>query len=240
MHWGCRAVFEACCHPYHNELSRGERGGRPRIFFTGENFDNDAQQGLLDVLAVPRTANSVDDRWALIVIGNSSDALETAVALRTFAAALRESLGNDAELLPQLIVPIAAKGSRLFERASALGCSDVLEIPPNDDDTLSILSAAGLLPGSVMGLDIVKMLEGAAAMTEHFRSAPADENLVLEWVGVGHLLAERRQLTNRALATSNQGLAAICRWHDQLLSGTNGQLRRARFRPATWTPSSPT
>src|SRR5262249_31896916 len=28
-----QALFAACCHPYHNELSRGERGGRPRIYF---------------------------------------------------------------------------------------------------------------------------------------------------------------------------------------------------------------
>jgi glucose-6-phosphate isomerase len=28
-----RAIVDACCHPCHNELSRGERGGRPRLSF---------------------------------------------------------------------------------------------------------------------------------------------------------------------------------------------------------------
>ena len=28
---GARALFEACCHPHFNELSRAERGGHPRI-----------------------------------------------------------------------------------------------------------------------------------------------------------------------------------------------------------------
>ena len=44
---GARALIEACCHPYHNEISRQRRGGRPRIYFEGNNVDNDAVQGLL-------------------------------------------------------------------------------------------------------------------------------------------------------------------------------------------------
>ena len=48
---GTRALFEACCHPFHNELPRGERGGRPRLSFEGFNMDNDSAQGLLDLVA---------------------------------------------------------------------------------------------------------------------------------------------------------------------------------------------
>ena len=38
---GARAVMDACCQPYFNELSRGERGSRPRICFAGNSIDND-------------------------------------------------------------------------------------------------------------------------------------------------------------------------------------------------------
>ena len=48
---GTRALFEALCHPFHNELARGERGGRPRLSFEGFNVDNDSAQGLLDLVA---------------------------------------------------------------------------------------------------------------------------------------------------------------------------------------------
>ena len=53
---GARALFEACCHPYHNELSRPARGGRPRIYFEGNNVDNDA---------VPRAAGPARGRRRL-------------------------------------------------------------------------------------------------------------------------------------------------------------------------------
>ena len=56
---GARALFDAACHPYHNELSRGERGGRPRIYFVGDRLDNDAAQGLLDLLCHTRRAANV-------------------------------------------------------------------------------------------------------------------------------------------------------------------------------------
>ncbi len=47
---GARALLEACCHPYYNEVAPTQRNGRPRIYFEGNNVDNDALQGLFDVL----------------------------------------------------------------------------------------------------------------------------------------------------------------------------------------------
>jgi len=47
---GARALMESCCQPYHNELPRAARGGRPRIYFAGNNVDNDWTQGLLQFL----------------------------------------------------------------------------------------------------------------------------------------------------------------------------------------------
>ena len=81
--WAPRALLEACCHPYHNELSREARKGRPRIYFEGNNVDNDAVAGLLDVLAG-------DDRWAIVVISKSGGTLETAVGFRIFLDGLEE------------------------------------------------------------------------------------------------------------------------------------------------------
>ena len=47
---GARALMECCCQPYFNEYSRAERGGRPRMYFEGNNVDNDWSQGLLQLL----------------------------------------------------------------------------------------------------------------------------------------------------------------------------------------------
>ena len=85
---GTRALFESCCHPFHNELSRGERGGRPRLSFEGFNIDNDSAQGLLDVLRSHPGGGDGDDllaQWAMLVVSKSGGTLETACSDTTFS-----------------------------------------------------------------------------------------------------------------------------------------------------------
>ena len=49
---GARALMEACCDPYHNELTRAERGSKPRMYFEGNNVDNDARNAFFIVFGV--------------------------------------------------------------------------------------------------------------------------------------------------------------------------------------------
>lgn len=216
---GARALFEACCHPYHNEISRQRRGGRPRIYFEGNNVDNDAVQGLLDLV------EGTDD-WGIIVISKSGGTLETAVAFRVFLDALRKSCGGDEEKLRRRVIPITGETGRLRDLANAIGCKDIFPIPDGVGGRFSILSAVGLLPAAVMGLDVQHLLEGAAAMNERFRTAPPMENPVLDYVGMSRLMETRRGATIRVLSTWGKGLEAVGLWYDQLLSeslGKNGQ-----------------
>jgi glucose-6-phosphate isomerase len=230
---GARALMEARCHPYHNELSRGERGGKPRMFFEGNNVDNDASQGLLDLLGHGRIARDVADCWAIVVISKSGATLETAVAFRIFLKALEQSLGNDRALVAKHVLPVTGQSGRLFELSKVLGCQEVFDIPDGVGGRFSILTAVGLLPASILGIDIVRLLEGAAAMNARFRTAPAfsnrtqlGENPVLDYVGVCHLMEEKRGATIRVLATWGKALEAAGLWYDQLLSESLGKNKR--------------
>jgi glucose-6-phosphate isomerase len=230
---GARALMEACCHPYHNELSRGERGGKPRMYFEGNNVDNDAAQGLLDLLGHGRRAHDLSDRWAIVVISKSGGTLETAAAFRIFLAALQASLGDDRDLVAQHVVPVTGQSGRLFDLATALGCKELFDIPDGVGGRFSIFTAVGLLPASILGIDIVRLLEGAAAMNERFRTAPAfsnrsnlRENPVLDYVGVCHLMEEQRGATIRVLSTWGKGLESAGMWYDQLLSESLGKHQR--------------
>ncbi len=216
---GARALFDACCHPYHNEISRKRRGGRPRIYFEGNNADNDAVQGLLDLV-------EGSDDWGIIVISKSGGTLETAVAFRIFLDALRKSCGNDVEKFRRRVIPITGDSGRLHELAVALGCNDIFPIPDGIGGRYSVLTAVGLLPATVMGLDVQHLLEGAAGMNERFRTAPPLDNPVLDYVGMARLMEVRRGATIRVLSTWGKGLEGVGLWYDQLLSeslGKNGQ-----------------
>src|SRR5262245_37976117 len=153
---GARALMEGCCQPYFNELTRGERGSHPRLYFEGNNVDNDAVNGLLHLLGSGRKTDNLEDRWAIIVISKSGGTMETAVALRIFLQALRSSVGDQA--LGELVVPITGVGGRLESLAKELGCRDMLPVPEGVGGRFSILSSVGLLPAAVLGINVIALL----------------------------------------------------------------------------------
>jgi len=221
---GARAVMEACCHPYFNELSRAERGGRPRMYFEGNNVDNDASQGLLDLLGRGTTAAGVDRRWAIVVISKSGGTMETAVALRQFLAALMQSLGDDVAALAELVVPITGNTGKLADLADAIGCTDRYLVPDGVGGRFSVLSPVGLLPAALLlGDGVVQLLEGAAAMNAHFRDAPPGSNAVLDYVGVCHHLETSKGIDLRVLSAWAKSLEAVGLWYDQLLAESLGK-----------------
>lgn len=213
---GARALLEACCHPYYNEVAPTLRNGQPRIFFEGNNVDNDAVQGLLDVL------QSDTQPWGVVVISKSGGTLETAASFRIFLRELNDSLSGDTKL-GDMVVPVTGTSGKLFDLATALGCPDIFPVPDGVGGRFSILSAVGLLPAALMGLDIEKLLGGAAAMNEHFATAAPEDNVVLQYVGVSHLLEKQQGCVTRIMSTWGKRLEALGLWYDQLLAESLGK-----------------
>ena len=208
---GARALFEACCHPYHNVVAR------PEIYFEGNNVDNSTVLGLRDVL------KKTPDRWGIVVVSKSGGTLETAVALRLFVNWLRGDLSGDAKLVSERVVAVTGAKGLLRELATALGCRDVFTHPEGVGGRFSILSSVGLLPAAVMGLNVGALLEGAAAMTKLFAEAPVGQNPVLDYVGVCHLMETLRGASTRILSTWGKRLEAVGLWYDQLLAESLGK-----------------
>lgn len=197
---GPRAVFQACCDPYHNEQSRAARGSKPRMYFGGDSFDNDSSAALAERLVAGGYGDSpADRRWAIIVIDHAGDHGETEVALQRLLEILRKQLGQSATTwLPRLVIPVTALDSPLRQLAREIGCNEVFEFPEHLADLHSVLSNAGLLPAAMLGLDCMRFLQGAVAMNEHFLTARFDENVVLQFVAVSHALASVPILAERA------------------------------------------
>lgn len=217
---GARALVEALCHEYYNEVAAPMRRGQPRMYFDGNNLDNDA---LLDLV---RLLESRGDRWGIVVISKSGGTLETAVAFRVLLRELRATLGNHATQIGEFVVPVTGTMGKLFNLAKALGCREMFPVPDGVGGRFSVLSAVGLLPAALLGLDVEKLLRGAAVMNEHFRTASPAENIVLQFVGVCHLLEVRCGCHTRVLATWGKHLEAFGFWYDQLLAESLGKHER--------------
>ncbi|QDV65007.1 glucose-6-phosphate isomerase [Crateriforma conspicua] len=222
---GARAMMEACCDPYHNELTRAARGSKPRMYFEGNNVDNDAADSLLRRLRSGGYGDSVaEKRSALVVISKSGGTMETAAAFRLFLPALESELGEQAkDWLGKLVVPVTGEGGKLFNLAQEIGCEEVFSVPDGVGGRFSVLSPVGLVPAAFLGLDCMKLLEGAVAMNEHFKTADYADNVVLQYVAVNHLLAQHRGKSIRVMSVWTKALESLGLWYDQLLAESNGK-----------------
>jgi glucose-6-phosphate isomerase len=222
---GAKAILESCCQPYWNELSRGDRGSKPRMYFEGNNVDNDASQSLLHLLDAHKNKPAITEleRWALVVISKSGGTLETAAAFRQFLAALEVSTGGDRQKLVELLVPVTGLGGKLHKMVSELGVTDVYPVPDGVGGRCSVLSAVGLVPAAMLGVNVIELLQGAVAMTEHFHTAKPEENIVLQFVAANHLLEKHRGVNIRVMSVWSKALESFGMWYDQLSAESLGK-----------------
>ena len=109
-------------------------------------------------------------------------------------------------------------------------------IPDGVGGRFSVFTAVGLLPASLVGIDVVRLLEGAAAMTRRFRESPVSENPVLQYVAISHLAEEKLGATIRILSSWSNQLEAVGLWYDQLLSESLGEDEKVGYKEHTpWT-----
>src|SRR4029078_3386253 len=88
---GARALFESLRSAYHNELLPRDRPNIPRIYFEGNNVDNDALQELFDLLQLTCVAPDLrEERWSVVVISKSGETLETAAVYRAIRREMME------------------------------------------------------------------------------------------------------------------------------------------------------
>ncbi len=221
---GMRALFEGLCDPYHNEQPRELRGEIPRLYFEGNNVDNDAAQSLLRLLKTQcKDATDFAQRWGIVVISKSGGTLETALAFRLFREALEEYYGSESREATRYVVPVTGETGKLRDFSNERGYPTAFPIPDGIGGRFSIFTAVGLLPAAAMGIDVVQLLEGAAEMTERFRTAGSGDNPAMDYTAVCHLLEKHAGLKTRILSTWGKALEASGLWYDQLLAESLGK-----------------
>jgi glucose-6-phosphate isomerase len=225
-HLGARAMFEALVHTYHNELPSKTRLNVPRMYFEGHNSDNDTVQDLLELIENTCVDPDIrDERWGIIPISKTGEALETMVAHRVLRTECTKYYGPSSELLREVIVPITGPSGKLRELSKSYGYSDddILNIPENVGERFSLFTAAGMLPAAVMGLDVRAMLLGASAMTRRFLEEPFERNPVLQFAAVNYLMTEEHKKPLRVMAFWSKKLEAVGHWYEAVASESLGK-----------------
>ena len=149
---GARAVVELLRSPNYNALNKQT----PDIYFAGNGISGDA---LREVIAM------IGDRdFSVNVISKSGTTTEPAIAFRIFKEMLEKKYGKEGAKGRIYATTDKARGA-LKTLATKEGY-ETFVVPDNVGGRYSVLTAVGLLPIAVAGIDIRALMTGAAEERE--------------------------------------------------------------------------
>ena len=161
---GTLALQQALLRPHWNELSNEERDWFPRLYVL-DNVDPTTIGPLLERIDL--------DRSLFNVVSKSGTTAETMAQFLIVRDRLAESL--DDAYRQHFLFTTDPAGGVLRAIANKEGIP-TLPIPPGVGGRFSVLSAVGLLPAAMAGIDVEKLLAGAAAMDERCRTPDLEAN----------------------------------------------------------------
>ncbi len=161
----------------------------------------------------------------LNVIAKDFNTLEPGIAFRMLRQYYEKSHGS---LPPERIIVTGSQGyGQLTELGEKAGYT-CLPFPANISGRFSVLSAVGLLPIAVAGVDIRALVRGAVSAERSLKSLPLVENPACQYAVARNLLAERGFVIEN-LVTFEPGLHHFARWWSQLFGESEGKNQRGIF-----------
>ena len=147
---GARGVIECLCSPNYNLKKKST----PNIYFIGNGLSSDALREVTELIG--------DDDFSVNVISKSGTTTEPAVAFRFFREKLEKKYGK-AEAAKRIYATTDAHKGALKSLADQEGYEEFV-VPDNIGGRYSVLTAVGLLPIAVAGVDLDELIGGAQEM----------------------------------------------------------------------------
>ncbi|MBE6989871.1 MAG: glucose-6-phosphate isomerase [Ruminococcaceae bacterium] len=211
---GARGVIECLCSANYNL----KRKDTPNIYFVGNGLSSDQLSEVLELL------EGVD--FSVNVISKSGTTTEPAVAFRFFRRALEERYGAEGAARRIYATTDRARGAlkSLADRAGY----ETFVVPDDVGGRYSVLTAVGLLPIAVAGVDIDALLAGAADMM----AACAVEDIALnpawQYAGARYELY-RTGKKIEILASYEPNFRFMAEWWKQLYGESEGKENKGLF-----------
>ena len=159
---GARAVIESLTNTFYN-LQDDKKRKYPMILFAGNNLSPNYINDMIDLIG--------DKDFSVNVISKSGTTTEPAIAFRIFREILENKYGID-EARSRIYVTTDKERGALKTLSDMEGYEKFV-VPDNVGGRYSVLTAVGLLPIAVAGIDIEKLMSGARIAQEKY----SDENL---------------------------------------------------------------
>ena len=211
---GARGVIECLCSPNYNLKKKNT----PNIYFIGNGLSADALAEAMELV------DGVD--FSVNVISKSGTTTEPAVAFRFFRELLEKKYGPEAAARRIYATTDAHKGA-LKALADEKGYEEFV-VPDNVGGRYSVLTAVGLLPIAVAGIDVDALLGGAQDMMRTCSLADMNENPAWQYAGARYEMY-RTGKKIELLAAYEPCFRFMSEWWKQLYGESEGKENKGLF-----------
>ncbi len=209
---GTTTLRDSLLGPHWNELDEEARDHYPRLYIL-DNVDPRTVSALLSRLDLRRTLFNV--------VSKSGSTAETMSQYMVVEGLLHELLGEE-PTRGHFLFTTDPKTGILRQIAEEEGIP-VLEVPSNVGGRFSVLSAVGLLPAAVAGIDIDELLNGAEEMAKRCDTPKLLENPAGILATLLHDADTRQQAPIQVLMPYSDRLRTFAAWFQQLWAESLGK-----------------
>ena len=211
---GARAVIEALTNTFYNYAKRET----PQILYAGNNISPNYIADMIDLIG--------DRDFSINVISKSGTTTEPAIAFRIFREILENKYGIEEARKRIFVTTDKAKGA-LKELSDEEGY-ETFVVPDNIGGRYSVLTAVGLLPIAVAGIDIDKLMQGAKEAEDKYADSNLKYNECYQYAVVRNLLY-RTDKNIEILANYEPKMHYFTEWWKQLFGESEGKNGKGIF-----------
>ena len=214
---GARAAIEFLSHSFYNCLDKSQRNA-PQIIFCGNSISSKYIADIKDLLK--------DKDFSINIISKSGTTTEPAISFRVFKEMLIEKYGREEANKRIYATTDKARGA-LKSLANEEGYESFV-VPDDIGGRFSVLTAVGLLPIAVAGIDIDELMAGATATREEVLKKDFEENPSLLYAAARNIFL-RKGKNIEVTANYEPSLHYVSEWVKQLFGESEGKDNRGIF-----------
>ena len=214
---GARAVIESLTNTFYNMQDKSIRK-TPQILYVGNNLSTNYINDLIDYIA--------DKDISINVISKSGTTTEPAIAFRIFRE-IMENKYSLKEARSRIYVTTDAKKGALKELAKKEKYTTFV-IPDDVGGRYSVLTAVGLLPIAVAGINIDELMEGARIAQDKYSDDNLKYNECYKYAVIRNMLYEKEK-DIEILVTYEPKMYYFIEWWKQLFGESEGKEQKGIY-----------
>ena len=211
---GARAVIEALTNTFYNYKKRET----PQILFAGNNISPTYINDMIELIG--------DRDFSVNVISKSGTTTEPAIAFRVFREILENKYGIE-EARKRILVTTDKEKGALKELADEEGY-ETFVVPDNIGGRYSVLTAVGLLPIAVAGINIDELMQGAKYAQDKYADSNLKYNECYQYAVIRNLLYKTKK-DIEILVNYEPKLHYFTEWWKQLFGESEGKNGKGIF-----------